>query len=118
MFTEFCNTQQSNNSNVHDESIENDERYEEAGREDGGVARASLPDERWVVKAAGWNPELNTKYKTCRAAGRPKTRCEDELNEFPRPERTEDEISNVERNNNEIKTAKDQEILAKRLARA
>ena len=26
---------------------------------------ASLPDERWVVKAAGWNPELNKKYKTC-----------------------------------------------------
>ena len=24
---------------------------------------ASQPDERWVVKAAGWNPELSTKYK-------------------------------------------------------
>ena len=28
---------------------------------------ASLPDERWVVKAAGWNPELSTKNKTYRA---------------------------------------------------
>ena len=28
---------------------------------------ASLPDERCVVKAAGWNPELSTKNKTYRA---------------------------------------------------
>ena len=63
---------------------------------------ASLPEERWVMKAAGWKPtEL---------LGRPKKRWEDEINDFLRPERTEDEISNVERNNNEwIKTAKDQE---------
>ena len=71
---------------------------------------ASLPEERGAMKAAGWNPELSTKYKTCTAAGRPKKRWEDEINDFPRPERTEDEISNVERNNNEwIKTANDQE---------
>ena len=42
--------------------------------------------------------------------GRPKKRWEDEVDDCLRPERTEDEISNVERNNNEwIKTAKDQE---------
>ena len=28
---------------------------------------ASLPVERWVAKAAGWKPELCTKYNTCRA---------------------------------------------------
>ena len=68
---------------------------------------ASLPEERWVMKAAGWNPELSTKYKTYRAVGRPKKRWEDEINDFLRLERTEDEISNVERNKNEwIKTAK------------
>ena len=71
---------------------------------------ASSLEERWVMKAAGWNPELSTKYKTYRAVGRPKQRREDEINDFLRPERTEDEINNVERNNNEwIKTAKDQE---------
>ena len=74
------------------------------------VKIASSPEERWVMKAAGWNPELSTKYKTYRAVGRPKKRCEDEINEFLRPVRTEDELSNVERNNNEwIKTAKGEE---------
>ena len=49
------------------------------------------------------------KYKTYRVVRRPKKRWEDEINDFFRPERTEDEINNVERNNNEwIKTAKDQ----------
>ena len=27
---------------------------------------ACFPEERWVIKAAGWNPELSTKYKTNR----------------------------------------------------
>ena len=61
---------------------------------------ASLPEERWVMKAAGWNPERSMKYKTYRVVGRPKKRWEDERNDFLRPERTEDEINNVERNNN------------------
>ena len=58
---------------------------------------ASLPEERCVAKAVGWNPELSTKYKTYRAVGRLKKRSEDETNENLRPERTEDEISNVKR---------------------
>ena len=37
-----------------------------------GVENRTATDERWVVKAAEWNPELNTKYKTYRAVGRPK----------------------------------------------
>ena len=62
------------------------------------------------MNAARWNPELSTKNKTYRAVGRPKKRWEDEVDDCLRPERTEDEIRNVERNNNEwIKTAKDQE---------
>ena len=60
------------------------------------------------MKAAGRNPELSRTYTTYRAAGRPKKRRKDEANDFPRLERTEDERSNVERNNVEwIKTAKD-----------
>ena len=57
---------------------------------------AFLLEERWVMKAAGWNPELSTKYKKYRAVGRPKKRWEDEINDFLRLERTEDETSNVE----------------------
>ena len=70
---------------------------------------ASLLEETWVVKAAGWNPELSMKYKTYRAVGRPRKRWEDEINDFLRSERTEDVLNNDERNNNEwIMTAKDQ----------
>ena len=68
---------------------------------------ASLPGERWVAKAAGWNPELSMNYKTCRAVGRPRKRWEDEINDFLRSARTEDTVNNVERNNHEwIKTEK------------
>ena len=70
--------------------------------------RTSL-EERWVVKAAGWNSEFSMQYKTYRAMGRPRKRWEDEINDFLRSERTEDVMDNIERNNNEwIKTAKDQ----------
>ena len=55
---------------------------------------ASLPEERWVRKAAEWNPDLSTEYKTYRAVERSKKRWEDEVNDFLRPERTEDETSN------------------------
>ena len=69
----------------------------------------SLPEEEWVMKAAGWNPELSTKYKTYRAVGRPKKTWEDEINDFFSQERTA-ETSNVEIYNNEwIKISKDQE---------
>ena len=66
------------------------------------------------MAAAGWNPGLSTKYKTHRAVGRPKKRWEDEINEFLRPERTEDEISKVffffkKKNMKWINTSKDQE---------
>ena len=43
---------------------------------------ASIPSERWVVKAAEWNPELSSKYRTNRTIGRPRRRWEDDINEF------------------------------------
>ena len=57
-------------------------------------------DERWVVKAAEWNPELGTKYQTNRAVGRPKKRWEDEINEFLKPEETEATTGNDMKNHN------------------
>ena len=33
---------------------------------------ATSPSERWLVKAAEWNPELSSKYRTNRAIGRPR----------------------------------------------
>ena len=68
---------------------------------------ASLPDERWAVKAAGWNPELSTKYKTYRAVGRPKKIWEDEINEFLKLEETAMTTwKDMKKNNTWIKEAK------------
>ena len=53
---------------------------------------ASLPGERWIVKAAEWNPELSSRYKTYRAIGRPR-RWEDDINEFLKLDETVTEIS-------------------------
>ena len=54
---------------------------------------ASLPSERWIVKAAEWNPELSSRYKTYRAIRRLRRRWEDDINEFLKVEETETEIS-------------------------
>ena len=51
---------------------------------------ASLPDQRWAKKAATWNPGLSTKHQTNRPVGRPKKRWEDKINDFLKPEETED----------------------------
>ena len=70
----------------------------------------SLPSERWIVKAAEWNPELSSRYKTYRAIGRPRRRWEDDINEFLKLEETETEISTESDNNcnkSWIKAAKD-----------
>ena len=50
---------------------------------------ASLTKERWVRKAAEWNPGLSTHIKKCRAVGRKKKRWEDEVNDFLKPEESE-----------------------------
>ena len=39
---------------------------------------ATSPNERWLIKAAEWNPELSSKYRTNKSIGRPRKRWEDE----------------------------------------
>ena len=71
---------------------------------------ASLPSERWIVKAAEWNTELSSRYKTYRAVGRPRRRWEDDINEFFKLEEIETEISTESDNKHNkswIKAAKD-----------
>ena len=70
---------------------------------------ASLPRERWIVKAAEWNPELSSKNRTI-AIGRPRRRWEDDSNEFFKLEENETENSfesNNQSNKSWIKAAKD-----------
>ena len=62
-----------------------------------------------IVKAAEWNPELSTKYRTYRAIGRPRRRCEDEINEFLKSEEVEIEMTtrnHVKHNNAWVGAAK------------
>ena len=71
---------------------------------------ATSPKERWLTKAAEWNPELSSKYKTNRSIGRPRKRWEDDINEFLK--QIEDETENLTEssnhiNKNWINTAKD-----------
>ena len=61
--------------------------------QDTNVAEKSLPNKRWMVKAAEWNPELSSRYKAYRAIGRPRKRCEDNINEFLKLEKNETENS-------------------------
>ena len=71
---------------------------------------ATSPSERWLIKAAEWNPELSSKYRTNRAIGRPRKRWEDDINEFLK--QFEGETENLTEssnhiNKNWINTAKD-----------
>ena len=68
---------------------------------------ASLPNERWMVKAAEWNPELSSRYKTYGAIERPRRRWEDDINEFLKLEEDETENSTESENKSWIKAAKD-----------
>ena len=71
---------------------------------------ASIPSEKWLVKAAEWNPELSSKYRTNRAIGRPRRRWEDDINEFLKLEENETENSiesDNQYNKSWIKAAKD-----------
>ena len=54
---------------------------------------ATSPSERWLMKAAEWNSELGSKYRTNRAIGRPRKRWEDVINEFLK--QIEDETENL-----------------------
>ena len=71
---------------------------------------ATSQKERWLIKAAEWNPELSSKYRTNRSIGRPRKRWEDDINEFRK--QIEDETENLTENSNHINknwinTAKD-----------
>ena len=64
---------------------------------------ATSPRERWLKKAAEWNPELSSRYRTNRAIGRPRKRWEDDINEFQTQEF--EEIENpIESSNKTNKT--------------
>ena len=71
---------------------------------------ATSPSERWLIKAAEWNPEFSSQYRTNRAIGRPRKRWEDDINEFLK--QVEDETENLTESSNQINkhwinTAKD-----------
>ena len=71
---------------------------------------ATSPSDRWLMKAAEWNPELSSKYRTNRAIGRQRKRWEDDINEFLKlvEHETENFIeSNSQINKTWINTAKD-----------
>ena len=71
---------------------------------------ATSQKERWLIKAAEWNPELSSKYRTNRSIDRPSKRWEDDINEFLK--QIEDETENLTESSNQINktwinTAKD-----------
>ena len=73
---------------------------------------ATSPSERWLKKAAEWNPELSSRYRTNSAIGRPKKRWEDDIKDFLKQnideKENEEPIERKNQNNNIwINTAKD-----------
>ena len=62
---------------------------------------ATSPSERWLKKAAEWNPALSSRYRTNRAIGRPRKRWEDDINEFLKQEFEENGKPNRERQSNQ-----------------
>ena len=67
---------------------------------------ATSPNERWLMKAAEWNPEFSSKYRTNRAIGRPRKRWEDDIDEFLKLE--EDETENFIESSSQINKNMDQ----------
>ena len=71
---------------------------------------ATSPSERWLKKAAEWNPDLSSRKRTNRAIGRPRKRWEDDINEFLKQEFEEKENKiegSNQTNKNWINIAKD-----------
>ena len=62
---------------------------------------ATSQKERWLIKAAEWNPELSSKYRTNRSIGRPRKRWEDDIHEFLK--QIEDETENLTESISQIK---------------
>ena len=65
---------------------------------------SSLLQARWTSKIIDWNPGPDNKIRTNRAVGRPRKRWEDDINEFSRPEETEEATGNDLKNNSTWKT--------------
>ena len=61
---------------------------------------ASLPEKKWTRRLFDWHPGLDTSNKTRRQVGRPKRRCEDDLNEFLKTEETQEKTKYELMNNN------------------
>ena len=61
---------------------------------------ATSPSERWLMKAAEWNPELSSKCRTDRAIGRPRKRWADDINEFLKL--VEEETENLTESSSQI----------------
>ena len=74
---------------------------------------ATSPSGRWLKKkAAEWNPDLSSRYRTNRAIGRPRKRWEDDINDFLKQVLEEKENEEpierrIQNNNNWINIAKD-----------
>ena len=73
---------------------------------------ATSPSERWKKKAAVWNPELSSRYRTNWAIGRPRKRWEDDINDFLKQnleeKENEEPLGRKSQNNNTwINIAKD-----------
>ena len=67
------------------------------------------PRDKMVKKTAKWNPGLSVGCKASRAVGRPRKRWEDDINEFLKPEETEETKGNGLKNNDTwIRVATDQ----------
>ena len=67
--------------------------------------------ERWLRKAAEWNPDMSSRYKNNRAIGRLRKRWEDDINDFLKQviedKENEDPIERQNQtNNNGINIAK------------
>ena len=79
---------------------------------------ATSPSERWLKKAAEWNPELSSRYRTNRAIGRLRKRWEDDINAFLKQDFGENENpieSSNQTNKSWISIAKDRRRWAKKL---
>ena len=61
---------------------------------------ATSTSERGLFKAAEWNPELRSKYRTNRSIGRPRKRWEDDINELHK--QVEEETENLTERSNPI----------------
>ena len=73
---------------------------------------ATSPSERGLKKAAEWNPELSSRYRTYRTISRPRKRWEDDINDFLKQnldgkENEEPPERKSQNNNNWINIAKD-----------